>query len=148
MNAELLNRILALTWMIGAILCGAATIGLVILMAFQPSMILLGVTALMVILTIAFGVAMVGFGNQLEGRTVFTNAAEREVLSVRQRRELRKARGEVVMERALIDVEHERQNIVHRQIEAANDPDKPPHQTAWTPKAAEGMRKIGRDEWE
>jgi hypothetical protein len=33
------------------------------------------------------------------------------------------------MERSLVEIEHERDNIVHRQIEAANDPDKPPHRT-------------------
>lgn len=141
MNTDLMNRILALAWMVGAILCGAATIAGLVYLIVVPAWITLGITVLMGCLTVGFGVATVGFGKQLEERTVFTNAAEREVLNNRQRRELRRARGEVVMQRALIDVENERDNIVHRQIEAANDPNKPPHQTPWS----EQPRRIGKE---
>ena len=81
------------------------------------------------LLTAGFTFGSVQFSHRINRGPVFDNEAEREVLNVRQRRELRRARGEVVMEKALIDIEHERENIVHKQIEAANDPAKPPHVT-------------------
>lgn len=57
--------------------------------------------------------------------------AEQQLLNEKQRRELRKARGAVLMEKALIDVEQERANIVHKLQEDANDPDKPPYLTSF-----------------
>lgn len=102
-------------------------------------------------LTAAFIVSLLGVGAGI-GAWFLTrpdqvvngvsSIAEKELLNHKQRRELRKARGEVVMEKALIDVEHERQNIVHRQLEAANDPDKPPHQTSFTSPEEEWRRAI------
>ena len=49
------------------------------------------------------------------------------------------------MERALVEVEQERDNIVHRALETANDPDKPPHRTQWTPEP-KGVSNL-RKEW-
>jgi hypothetical protein len=70
------------------------------------------------------------FGERYSGHTkVFANEIEREVLNRKQRRELRNARGELVMQRSLVEIENERDNIVHRQIEASHDPNKPPHKT-------------------
>jgi hypothetical protein len=116
-----------------ACLSGLATIGLVIQTGLEFSVALLVSTILMTLFTVFTGGTTVYFAQRVTGHEkVFTNAAEREVLTVQQRKDLRRARGEVVMERALIEVENERQNIVHRQLEAANDPTKPPHQTQWS----------------
>jgi hypothetical protein len=113
-----------------ACLSGLATIGLVIQTGLEFSWALLFATILMTVFTVFTGGCTVYFAQRVTGHEkVFTNAAEREVLTTRQRNDLRRKRGEVVMERALIEIEHEKDNIVHRQLEAANDPDKPPHQT-------------------
>lgn len=97
--------------------------------------------------------ALIAAGCALLGTAVFGSATalyahdrspEEKVLTWRQRRDLARARGSVVMEKALIEVEHERQNIVHREIEAANDPDKPPHQTQWTSEDENKVRRLER----
>jgi len=65
-----------------------------------------------------------------------SRSAEDKILTFRQRRDLRRERGKVVMEKALIEVEHERDNIVHNRMLEAADPDVPPHQTRWSAEEA------------
>lgn len=133
-NEDQMNRLLMIAGMCLAVLAGAGTIGLMIMTALDFGPGLLFGTMLLALATVGFGWSSVFFGHKVTGHPkIFTNEAEREVLTPKQRRELRLRRGEVVMERALIEIEHEKDNMVHRALEAANDPDKPPHQTQWTP---------------
>jgi hypothetical protein len=143
MNEELMNKLLMITGMVVTILTGLATVGLLIACALDFGVGLLFCSILLGFVTVGLGMATAYFGRSLTGKTlVFTNEAEQEVLTARQRRELRRARGEVVMERALIEVQHERDNITHRQLEAADDPEKPPYQTRWTPEDWKSPKKV------
>jgi hypothetical protein len=81
---------------------------------------------------IGSGYITVLFSSKTTVPKVFNNQDEREVLNLKQRKELKKARGEVVMERAMIEVQHERENIIHNLELTAADPDKPPHETRWS----------------
>lgn len=63
------------------------------------------------------------------GASILDSQIEREVLTRKQRNELKRARGSVVMQRAMVEIEQERENITHRELEAAEDPNKPPHRT-------------------
>ena len=87
------------------------------------------------------------FGGLLDPSRIRPSTGE-NALTWRQKRELRRARGSVVMEKALIEVEHERQNIVHKEIEAAEDPQKPPHETRWSPGGPSDHRPIARREYQ
>lgn len=143
MNEEQMNRLMTVIFAILAGLCGLGAAGLLITAAVQFSFAALFSAILLAGGSVASGWATTYYGHKVTGHPlVFTNEAEREVLTTKQRRELRRARGEVVMERAMIEVEHERQNIVHNQIEAAHDPDKPPHETQWTNAEAEIQRML------
>jgi hypothetical protein len=129
MDEQMLNRILMIAAAVVAIASAIATATLLVLTAVQ-SMWLIIPTILLAVFTVGCGMAASYYGQRFTGHAkVFANPIEQEVLSRRQRRELRNKRGELVMERSLVEIEHERDNIVHRQIEAANDPNKPPHQT-------------------
>jgi hypothetical protein len=129
MDEQMLNRIMMIAAAVVAIASALATATLLVLTAVQ-SMWLIIPTHFLAVFTVACGFAASLYGERLTGHEkVFANPIEQEVLSRRQRRELRDKRGELVMERSLVEIEHERDNIVHRQIEAANDPTKPPHQT-------------------
>jgi len=133
MNEEQMNRLLMIAGATAAVCAGLGTIGLLIVAALDFTWALLFCTVLLGAATVGFGAATSHYGSKVTGHPlIFTNEAEREVLTAKQRRELRRVRGEVVMERALIEVEHERDNITHRQIEAADDPSKPPYETRWT----------------
>jgi hypothetical protein len=128
-----MNRVLMIAGVVLTILGGLSTVGLLIACAVDFAFGLLVCTILLGAATVGFGAATSYFGHKVTGHPlVFTNEAEREVLNRKQRTELRKARGEVVMQRAMIEVENERDNIVHRQLEAAGDPEKPPHKTQWS----------------
>lgn len=134
MNEDLMHRILMLSGLVLTILTGLATVGLLVSCAVEFHFALLAVSIMLAVGTVGLGWATSYFGQKVTGHPlVFTNDAEREVLNPKQRRELRRIRGEVVMQRAVDEVEKERQNITHRQIEAANDPTKPPFQTQWSP---------------
>lgn len=112
-----------------AVIAGGSTVVLLILTVTQGLHLLLP-TFLLVAVTIGAGIGAVFYGQRMEGHEkVFSNPIEQEVLSNKQRRELRRKRGDLVMQRSLIEIENERDNIVHKQIEAASDPDKPPHRT-------------------
>jgi hypothetical protein len=119
------------TWACAAmsIIAGLGTVFLLVA-TISEGLRLLPPTLLLAIVTVGFGWGTTYFGQRLKGHEkVFSNPVEQEVLTVKQRRELRMKRGELVMQRSLIEIENERDNIIHRQIEAANDPDKPPHVT-------------------
>lgn len=133
MNEEHINKMLMIAGAILATLAGIGAVALLIMWAMDPDEALLFGTVLMAGAAVGFGWATTFFGQKVTGHPlIFTNEAEREVLTQKQRRELRRRRGEVVMERALIEVEQEKDNITHRAIEAANDDNRPPHQTQWT----------------
>jgi hypothetical protein len=132
-NEDLMHRVLMLAGMVLTILAGVGTIGLLILCAVQFSFAVLFSGILLAIGTVGLGWATAYYGSRVTGHPlVFTNDAEREVLNRRQRNELRKLRGEVVMQRAVDEVNKERENISFRQLQAANDPEKPPHETRWS----------------
>jgi hypothetical protein len=133
MNEDQMHRLLMIAGMCLAVLAGIGTISVLVMCAMNFSLPLMLGSVLLAAATIGFGWSASFYGNKVTGHPlVFTNEAEREVLTPSQRKELRRARGEVVMERAMIEIQHEKDNIVHRQIEAANDPNKPPHITQWT----------------
>jgi uncharacterized membrane protein len=129
MNENDMNRLMM--WAGAALACisGLGTV-LLLVMTITKGMWLIIPTVLLAVVTIGCGVAAAYFGERLSGHDkVFSNEMEREVLNRKQRRDLRNARGGLVMQRALNEIENERDNIIHRQIEAANDPKKPPHRT-------------------
>lgn len=129
MNEKIIYAILMWAAAALAVIAGGATVVVLILTVTQGLHLILP-TFLLAVLTIGAGIGAVLFGEKIEGHEkVFSNPIEQEVLTNRQRRELRRKRGELVMQRSLIEIEHEQDNIVHRQLEAANDPDKPPHRT-------------------
>jgi rRNA maturation protein Nop10 len=132
MNEEVLYRWLMISAAVIAVLCGLGSVGLVILCAVSFSMGVLLCSLLLAGGAIGCGYFTVYFSQKTTVPKVFNNADEREVLNNKQRRELKKARGEVVMEKAMIEVEHERENIVHNLQLTAADPDKPPHETRWS----------------
>lgn len=132
MEERLLYKIMMFACLVLAGICGIVTVGLLIDAMLAMSGTSLAGAGGMAVGCVGFGWGAVYFNRQERAVGLYSNHAEREVLTTRQQRELRKARGEVVMEKALIEVEHERQNIVHRQIEESNDPDKPPHETRWS----------------
>lgn len=143
MNEDQMHRLMMVAGMTLTIVAGLSTIGLLIATALQYSFATLFSSILLAGVTVASGWATSFYGHKVTGHPlVFTNEAEREVLTPKQRRELRRARGEVVFDRSMTEVEHERQNIVHRQIEASNDPDLPPYETQWTQKEAEVQRQL------
>jgi hypothetical protein len=117
-----------------AALCGVGAAGVLVLCATDFS---IGALVAAIGLTagcVASGYFTTEFGSKAEEPKVFNNQDEKEVLTRKQRQVLKEARGEVVMQRAMIEVEHERQNIVHNlELEAADDLDRPPHQTRWSP---------------
>jgi len=129
MNEKDVYRVLM--WALAAVtvIAGLGAVGVLIYAAGEgwskvPLAILLGAAA------VGGGAGVTYFASRVKGHEkVFSNPIEQEVLNNRQRRELRLKRGELVMQRSLIEIENERDNIIHREIEAANDPNKPPHQT-------------------
>jgi hypothetical protein len=129
MNEKLIYAILMWASAALAVIAGGATVVLLVLTVTQGLHLILP-TFLLALVTVGAGLGGVFYGQRVEGHEkVFSNPIEQEVLSNSQRRELRRKRGELVMQRCLIEIENERDNIVHRQIEAASDPDKPPHKT-------------------
>jgi hypothetical protein len=144
MDEELMYRIMAITAIVVTACAAVATVVLLCLTVTE-GMILLLPTLLLAGVTVAGGWATTYYGHRVGGEdTVFPAKVEREVLSWRQRRELRQARGGLVMQRALVDIENERDNILHREIEAAEDPDKPPHRTTLTPEPVDDTPRLGR----
>lgn len=149
MNEDQMNRFLMIAGVCLTIIAGVGTIVLLIMCATDFTVPLAIGTPLMAAAAIGFGWVTVYFGQKVTGHPlVFTNEAEREVLTNSQRRDLRKKRGEIVMERALIEIEHERDNMTHRALEAANDENKPPHETQWTRAQARHEELNRRKEWD
>ena len=142
MSEESLYRWLMISAAALAVMCGLGAVALVVLCAMTWSWGVLLCAILMATGAIGAGYITVMFASKTTVPKVFNNQDEKEVLTMKQRKELRKARGEVVMERAMIEVEHERENIVHRQIEASHDPDRPPHNTRWS--VPDTIRQIHR----
>jgi hypothetical protein len=143
MNEDQMHRLLMIAAMVLTILSGLGTVGLLIACALQFSIAMLFSAILLGVATVGFGYATSYYGSRVTGHPkVFTNEAEREVLNRKQRQELRRVRGEVVMQRALDEVAKEHENISFRQLQAANDPDKPPHQTQWS---VDGQQRELRD---
>lgn len=122
MNEEVMYRILMFSGMALAILAGCGALTLLVLTALEPTGGGVFGTIAMAWATVAFGWSGVHFGQRSSGhQRVFANAAEREVLNVKQRRELRIARGSVVMQKALLDVEEERDKLVTRELEGPQE---------------------------
>lgn len=112
-----------------AIIAGAGTLAFLVVAAVMTSWAYLGFAFLAAVCTIGFGAGAAGCSNAGKTNKVFSNLAEQEVLTVKQRRDLKKARGSVVMQKAMTDVENERENLAQRQLESRRDGDKPPHDT-------------------
>jgi hypothetical protein len=123
-------------------LCGLAAVGLIILCAINFSAGVLVCGLLLAGGAVSAAAGSMSLATRAQTPKVFNNLDEQEVLNTKQRRELKKARGDVVMQRAMIEVEHERENIVHRAIEASHDEDRPPHDTRWTDAMVERVRMI------
>ena len=152
MNEEVLYRWLMISAAVLAVLCGLGSVALVVLCAIEWSWGVLLCALLMAGGAIGAGFITMLFSTKTTVPKVFNNQDEREVLSMKQRKELRKARGEVVMEKAMIEVQHERENIVHNLQLTAADPDKPPHETRWSMpdkiRQIRGPRIKDDEEWE
>ena len=132
MSEETMYRWLMISTAVLAVLCGLGAVALMVLCAITFSVVALAFSLLLAGGAVACGYITVFFSAKITTPKVFNNQDEKEVLTTRQRRELRRARSEVVLEKALIEVEHERENIVHNQMLEAGDQDKPPYETRWT----------------
>ena len=132
MNEETLYRWLMISAACLAAMCGLGAVALVVLCAAGFSWGVLLCALLLAGGAIGAGYITVLFSTKTTVPKVFNNQDEREVLTMKQRKELRRARGEVVMEKAMIEVQHERENIVHNLELTAADPDNPPHETRWS----------------
>ena len=148
MNEETLYRWLMISAAVLAVLCGLWSVALLVLCAITWSWGVLLCSILMAAGAIGAGFITMMFSTKTTAPRVFNNQDEKEVLNIKQRKQLRKARGEVVMEKALIEVEHERQNIVHNQITDSNNPELPPYQTRWTEDAKVRQIRGPRDDEE
>lgn len=149
MNEEQMNRMMMVAAGILTMMAGLGAISLLVLCAIDYTFATLVASILLGAATVGFGWGTNHYGQKTTGhRLVFTNAAEREVLTTKQRRELRRARGEVVMNRALFEVENERDNITHRALQAANDDNRPPHETRWTVEDDARRKQEEREERE
>jgi membrane protein implicated in regulation of membrane protease activity len=141
MNEEGMYRWLMISTAVLAALCGLGAVAFMVLCAIGFSWGLVLCSLLMTGGAIGSGYATVYFSQKTTVPKVFNNQDEREVLTNKQRKVLKRARGEVVMEKAMIEVEHERENIVHNQMQAIEDPNRPPHVTRWS--SADGLRALG-----
>lgn len=129
MNEQHVYRVMMVAFLSMAVASGIGTLVLLALLATEGFRMLVPMILLAIIALVCCGVVAFFGEHYKERRKVFANEIEQEVLNRRQRQELREARGRVVMQRALQEIQKEEENIVHRQIEAANDPEKPPHET-------------------
>ena len=144
MTEETLYRWLMISAACLAAMCGLGAVALTVLCAAGFSWGILLCALLLAGGAIGSGYVTVLFSAKTTTPRVFNNQDEREVLNLKQRKELRRARGEVVMEKAMIEVQHERENIIHNLELTAADPDKPPHNTQWsTPEAEVQVRRLG-----
>ena len=132
MNEEVLYRWLMISAAVIAVLCGLGAVALLVLCVISWSWGVLLCSFLMAACAIGAGFVTVMFSTKTTVPKVFNNQDEKEVLTMKQRKELRKARGEVVMEKAMIEVQHERENIVHKQMTDADNPELPPYATRWS----------------
>lgn len=132
MNEEQMQRLMMLASLVVTCLSGLAAVALLVMSALQFTWAALTASILLGGVTIGAGWATSYYSARVDPQ-VFNNAAEREVLTFKQRKALRKARGDVVMEKAMIDIQHERANIVHNLELESVDPNRPPHQTQFTP---------------
>lgn len=125
---ELVQKIMMIALMVVSGIAALATVGLIIAILTDTKWAVIP-AILMAAVSVGSGVGAAYFAEDDDDKKVFNNQIEREVLNRKQRSELKRKRGELVMQRSLVEIEHERDNIVHRQLEASNDPDKPPHDT-------------------
>jgi len=131
-SEERLFQALMISCAVLAGLCGLGAVGLIVQCAMTFSLGVLVCALLLAAGAVGAAYSATAFASRAQAPKVFNNQDEKEVLTMKQRRELKRKRGAVVMEKALIEVEQERDNIVHHlQLDSA-DPDKPPYQTRWT----------------
>jgi len=117
MSEELMYRIMMVAGLVLAGIAGVATIGLVIQASVEFSIALAFGAACMALGTVGFGWSAVYAGRRVTGHNkVFENAAEREVLTPKQRHELRRARGSVVMNRALQEINDEQDKLINKAL--------------------------------
>lgn len=132
MSREQMMRVLMVLSVTMTAVFGGLSLLLFLAAALSTDGIVLSAAFLSACAAAGTGVAGYFIAQQREDRSPVGSEIEHALLNHRQKSELRKARAAVVMEKALVDVEHERQNIVHNQIEASKDPTKPPHKTSFT----------------
>lgn len=134
MDRNLMYKIMMMAAVAISIGSGLAAVIMIVLAATEHSWADFGSAIVLVVLCVGAGLAADMFGDQVSSEKVFSNHAEQEVLNVKQRRALRQARGEVLLDKALNDIENERQNLIHKRMLESNDPSKPPHQTNFSKK--------------
>lgn len=109
------------------------TVGLLIGCALSFSLPLLLGVVLMATAAVAAGcTASYYMEKPNDSTSAFGSNVEVEILSKKQREQLREARAEIIMEHAMVDIEQERANIEWRKMEDANDMERPPYQTSFT----------------
>jgi hypothetical protein len=140
MNEQDLTRLLMRAASTLAITAAVLALGFFItaVVRLSPGVFLAGLVLLA--LSGGAGVVSIHVLGKRAGRSILDSQIEREVLTSKQRRELRKARAGVVMQRAMVEIDQERENITHRELEAAEDPNKPPHKTRFSPDPVHRLR--------
>ena len=117
MNEEVLYRWLMISAAVIAVLCGLGAVALLVLCAITWSWGVLLCSILMAAGAIGAGFVTVMFSTKTTAPKVFNKQDEKEVLTMKQRKELRKARGERVIEKEKTD---------------ADNPELPPYATRWS----------------
>jgi membrane protein implicated in regulation of membrane protease activity len=130
MDEQMMNRVMMIAGAAMTVISAIVALGLVIWSVISSLWILIP-AVLVAVFAVLCAMATSYYTEKIGGKRnkVLSTVMEQEVLTRKQQAQLRAARGEVVMERALAEVENERDNIAHRAIQASHDEAKPPHKT-------------------
>lgn len=138
-----MNAYMMLAGIVLACLAGLGCLLLLVVFGLNTSWAALAGAILAGGVTVASAFGASHYGHKVgDEKSVFNNPAER-ILDRKQASDLQRARAKVVFERAMVDVRHEEENIVHQQQKELDDPSKPPHVTPWTPPESVPPRLSG-----
>jgi hypothetical protein len=131
-NEQDLNKTLMVSTAVLAGIAGLGAVGVLIYAATAFTVGILIVFVLLSLCTIASAMASSFYGARVSdgrgGYSLFTKA-EQQLLGWRDRRTLKIKRGELLMRTQLINIQQESENLDHKLMLDASDPNKPPYET-------------------
>lgn len=131
MTAQNQRVVMWVAWSL-CIACALSAVGLIIGMAISFSWPLLTGVILLAVCAVVAGCTADYYMEEPDKDSIFGSTAEDEILSKNQKKVLREARAEVLLELAMTDVEQEKANIEHRKMQDSNDMSAPPYDTSFT----------------